>query len=222
MSTIRVITANLLNGRATPSALKRLLRAERPHVFAAQELAPNAARVVADEMHHGVLNPRIDYHGNGLALRREGVVERFDLDHRQALRALLVPELWPELTLPLEVITVHIASPVVRPFGKSREMRRRQIEQLMEHVRAEPRVRIVLGDFNATPLWPAYRKVAAVMTDAPRAVGSHARTWAPTWWMPRLLRIDHVFSQGLIPIKSRTRRVLRSDHSALVVDFELG
>jgi endonuclease/exonuclease/phosphatase (EEP) superfamily protein YafD len=91
---------------------------------------------------------------------------------------------------------------------------------VLAHVREYPRARIFIGDFNATPLWPPYRAIAGVMSDAPRALGTAQRTWAPLWWMPRLLRIDHVFAQGMVPIKSRTRRIRRSDHSALIVDFE--
>ncbi len=221
MATFRIITANLFNGRTTPSVLRRLLRAEHPHVFAAQELAPNAARVIERELPHGRLDPRIDYHGMGLALRHPAVVERFDLEHRTGLQAELSDAVWPDLDRSLEVITVHLANPVLRPVRRNIEIRRRQTSQLVRHVRDHPARRIVVGDFNATPLWPAYRAVAGVMTDAPRAVDWDRRTWAPVWWMPRLLRIDHVFSQGVIPIRARTRRIRRSDHSALIVDFEL-
>lgn len=219
MSMIRVITANLLNGRAAPSVLRRLIRAERPHIFAAQELAPNAARVLEEEFPHGRLDPRVDYHGVGLALRYEADVKRLPLAHRDGLQTVLEQGTWPELGRPVEIISVHLANPILRPVRRSMEIRRRQTEQLLGHV-SNRRPRVLTGDFNASPLWPLYRRLSAEMTDAARATESESRTWAPTWWMPRLLRIDHVFVQDLTPVRVRVRRVRRSDHSAVIADLD--
>lgn len=219
---IRIITANLYNGRTSPSALRRLLRAERPDVFATQELSPNAARVIADELRYGWLDPRRDYHGVGLALRHESVVERFSMDHRDGHRCVLLPEHWPQLTSPLEIINVHLLNPLLRPIRLSVAIRRRQVEQIVEHVRTERRARVIVGDFNATPLWPAYRRIAEVIQDASLVVGSPRRTWGPTWRMPRLLRIDHAFIEGVVPFSAKTRRIRGADHSALVLDLHVG
>ena len=45
--TIRIMTANLFNGRTRPDALARALDEIRPDIVACQELAPNAAAVIA-------------------------------------------------------------------------------------------------------------------------------------------------------------------------------
>ncbi len=221
-TTLRLISTNLYNGRASPAALRRLLRSELPHVVAPQELAPNAARVIAAELPRGMLDPRLDHHGGGLALRHAADVERFPLEHRDGHRAVLLPGDWPGLETPLEIIAVHLMSPVVTPIRRSIEIRRKQLEQILAHVRRERGPRILLGDFNATPLWPAYRRLAAVLQDAARAVDTPQRTWAPAWWMPRLLRIDHAFVEGAVPVAVKTRRIRGADHSALVVDVSVG
>jgi len=101
-------------------------------------------------------------------------------------------------------------------------IRRAQVERIVEHVRTERHARVLVGDFNATPRWPAYRRIAAVIQDAPLVVGRPSRTWAPTWWMPRLLRIDHAFVEGAVPYSAKTRRIRGADHSALVVDVHVG
>ncbi len=221
-TTLRLISVNLCNGRASPAAFRRFLRSELPHVVVPQELAPNAARVIAAELPHGVLDPRLDYHGGGIALRHPAAVERFPLEHRDGHRAVLLPADWPGLEAPLEIIAVHLVNPVMVPIRRSIEIRRKQLDQILTHVQRERRPRILLGDFNATPIWPAYRRLAAVLQDAARAVDCPQRTWAPAWWMPRLLRIDHAFVEGVVPIAAKTRKIRGTDHSALVVDVSVG
>jgi endonuclease/exonuclease/phosphatase family metal-dependent hydrolase len=79
----------------------------------------------------------------------------------------------------------------------------------------------VCNDLNATPAWPAYRRLAERLRDAARehaaALGARPeRTWGPWHGAPRLLRIDHVFASGARSRHAPSRP--RSDH-ALVVDF---
>jgi endonuclease/exonuclease/phosphatase (EEP) superfamily protein YafD len=86
--------------------------------------------------------------------------------------------------------------------------------------------RVVCGDLNATPVWPAYRRLAERLRDVVHhhaaSAGARApRTWGPWHGAPRLLRIDHVFATGGRVLDLQTVPVEGSDHSALVVDFEL-
>ena len=82
------------------------------------------------------------------------------------------------------------------------------------------------GDLNATPVWPAYRRLAERLRDVvapPRARAggrAPARTWGPWHGAPRLLRIDHVFASGGRVLELRALPVRGSDHTALVVEFE--
>jgi endonuclease/exonuclease/phosphatase (EEP) superfamily protein YafD len=86
--------------------------------------------------------------------------------------------------------------------------------------------RVLCGDLNATPLWPAYRRVAERLTDvvhhhAARSGTRAPRTWGPWHGAPRLLRIDHVFASGGQVLDVRHVPIAGSDHDAVVVDFEL-
>ena len=83
---------------------------------------------------------------------------------------------------------------------------------------------VLIGDFNATPLWPVYRRLAPLFSDAAIAVAQQlGRPVEPTWGRiggRRWLRIDHAFTRG---VEHRDFQVLAlpdSDHSAIVVDLE--
>ncbi len=84
--------------------------------------------------------------------------------------------------------------------------------------------RVIVGDFNATPYWPWYRRMAAQFTDAAVAVADKTgdtprSTWGPWPGAPRLLRIDHGFVRGLEPEAFEVLDVVGSDHSAIVMDL---
>jgi endonuclease/exonuclease/phosphatase family metal-dependent hydrolase len=73
---------------------------------------------------------------------------------------------------------------------------------------------------NATPVWPAYRRLTSMLTDGIAEAGASRRTWGPFWWSPRMLRIDHVLvSSGVRVLDAHVRTVRGSDHSAVVVDI---
>jgi hypothetical protein len=89
-----------------------------------------------------------------------------------------------------------------------------------------PAPRVLIGDFNATPLWPLYRRTASQFTDAAVAVarrrGSRpSATWSPRPGMPKLFRIDHGFVRGLDVEEFKVFEVPGSDHSAIVMDLVL-
>jgi endonuclease/exonuclease/phosphatase family metal-dependent hydrolase len=83
---------------------------------------------------------------------------------------------------------------------------------------------VVVGDFNSTPLWPFYRRIAdhlhdAALIHARRSGGRAARTWGPWHGAPRLLRIDHAFVQHLEVFDFAVVEVPDGDHSAVVVEI---
>jgi len=85
------------------------------------------------------------------------------------------------------------------------------------------RARVLVGDFNATPLWPVYRRVALHMTDAAIDVAQRRgrpleRTWGPWHGSPRLLRIDHGFVRAAEVEDFQVVSVPGSDHSGIVLD----
>ena len=81
----------------------------------------------------------------------------------------------------------------------------------------------MIGDFNATPNWPLYRRLAtriadAAGLDADRRGVRPSRTWGPFPAGPRLFRIDHAFVRRTEVEGFRVVRIPGSDHSAVVVD----
>lgn len=220
MPGLRIFTVNLFNGLAQPEALADALRTTDPDVVAVQELGPDAAEVLDAAFPPGLLIPALDHSGRGLVGRRPLEVEEIDLGGRPALATRLDDEAWA-LSTPAEVLSVHLMNPVGRPVAVTNRLRRQQLQRLAQHVAANPMPRAIVGDMNASPAWPAYRQLAQLGTDAARATGSARRTWAPRWWMPRLLRIDHAFVAGMIPRRTQVVTVRGADHSGLLVDVDV-
>jgi endonuclease/exonuclease/phosphatase family metal-dependent hydrolase len=103
--------------------------------------------------------------------------------------------------------------------------RRGQVDGLAAYLSsAEPRPRVLVGDLNSTPRWPAYRRLAAELDDAALiAAARFGRAAAPTWGpypgSPRLLRIDHVLVDAFEVLDFRVVPIAGSDHSAVVADL---
>jgi endonuclease/exonuclease/phosphatase (EEP) superfamily protein YafD len=223
---LRVMTANLWSRRSDPEALARLLEEVQPDVLAVQELGPAQAEAIASVLPHGRLEPRLDAEGMGIALLHPGAVEALALPRRDARIARLTPGIWPGLEAPVEVLNLHVVAPHALPPWRTFATRMGQVRGLARWLDANPHpARIVCGDFNATPSWPAYRQIASRLRDVARHHAaqdgrSPVRTWGPWHGSPRLLRLDHVFASGGRVLELRALPVLGSDHTALIVEFE--
>ena len=226
---LRLLTANLLNGRADPARVAGLLEGLGVDVACLQELSAAQAEAIAAVLPHGKLDPRHDHEGAGIALRHPGQVERLPLPQRDARVVRLEPGHWPRLDATLEVLGVHLQAPHAKPPPwRNLPTRRAQLQALVEYVESAPVPhRVVAGDFNATPLWPLYRRLREHFHDLPaqfasRRGGRPRRTWGPlALGGVRLLRIDHVFASGVEAVGVELHPVPGSDHAALVVDLDL-
>jgi endonuclease/exonuclease/phosphatase family metal-dependent hydrolase len=137
-----------------------------------------------------------------------------------------VPGEWPDLSAPIELMNVHIQAPHGFPQWRSLARRRDQIRVLDAYLRGVPKRRVVVGDFNATPIWPIYRTLASHLDDAAalHATATRrrpARTWGPWSGSPRLLRIDHVFVNGLTVDRFELVEVSGSDHSGILTELRV-
>ncbi len=200
------------------------MRELEPDVVAVQELAPDQAEALAAVLPHGRLEPNAaSCDGLGIALARPGRVEPLPLAYRAGWRVALDPADWPALQHPLEIVNVHVLAPHARR-GTGLLRRPRQMNDLMSHIAEPPRGgRVVVGDFNASPVWPVYRRMRRHLTDAAVAVarreGRRAkRTWGPWHGAPRLLRIDHGFVQRVEPQSFEVVTSPGSDHDVIVLD----
>ena len=235
---LRVLSANLWNGRGEPQAFADLVVSTGADVVAVQECASDQAEALMDVMPYGLIHPSDDHNGMGIVLKRPCEVEVLELPYRALYRAKLAPDAWPGLSRVAEVMNMHFAAPhTVSPIpglfhrpGQMKQMRRHlgltgrsEAGQGGEEV---PQ-RIVVGDFNATPLWPLYWRMASQFTDAALAVARQSgrrtqRTWGPGFGAPRLLRIDHGFvTNGMRVDEFQVVPVRGSDHSAIVMDVLL-
>ncbi len=221
---LRIVSANLLNGCAIPDTFAALVQRLEADVVNVQELAPPQAAALARVMPFGHLRAAGDCTGLGIAARRPLPVRTLPFPGDQAFAATLAPGDWPGLRRPLEIINVHFAAPHHLPFWRPLRRRAAQLRALTDHCNVQPSApRMSSGDFNASPRWPLYRRLAEHFTDAALEVANRAGatprpTWGPWRNAPKVLRIDHAFVSGIEVVDFRTVPVHGSDHSAIVVD----
>ena len=211
-------------GRAEPDALVDLIRRFKIDVFAAQELGHDCAEAISAELPYGCLEPRETYHGMGIAMRRPGSYERIPMAYRDARRVVLDPKDWHGLERPVDVINVHFQAPhSMKPFPPTR-VRHQQASAMEAFVAENPSdARLLVGDYNATPGWPLYRRMARMFEDGAVASAKKAghRT-QPTWGRRpesrRLLRIDHAMVKGMEVDSFQVVAIPGSDHSGILFD----
>ena len=221
----RIVSANLWNGGAEPDAFANLVLRLEADAVATQELSPEQADALARVFPHGMLEPARNYTGMGIALREPAHLRRLKLPHRDARIADISCERPSGARLELELLNVHVRAPHWVPGVRTLTQRAGQLRGLLRHLAASPhRRRVLVGDLNATPMWPVYRKLAARLSDAAvLAAERHARAVQPTWgpWAgsPRLLRIDHALVHGVAVEDFQVVPIDGGDHCAIVVDI---
>ncbi len=224
---LRVLSANLWRGRANHHALARQIEELDVDAIAVQELSPRQAGAISEVLPYGKLEPALDCGGMGIALRHPGNVQRLNLRHRDARVVELLPDEWPDLPDRIELVNVHMEAPHCLPQWRSLARRRDQIRALIAYLQAAPKPhRAVVGDFNATPIWPVYRSLASRLDDAAKLQAEvtgrrPGRTWGPWYGAPRLLRIDHAFLHGLSVERFEVVEVTGSDHSGILTDLRI-
>jgi endonuclease/exonuclease/phosphatase family metal-dependent hydrolase len=216
------MTANLAGGRADAQEFARLVEAWAPDAVAVQEIHESQAGALSRVLPFGAIHAAPRGSGLGIVLRRAGPTREIGLRHRNACAAELVAG-----DLRVELINVHMIAPHIAPLWRTTRMRGRQLRALEEYLdRRPPSPRVVVGDLNATPLWPVYRRLARRLRDgavecAGRAGRRPLATWRPFPGWPCLLRIDHVLSEGLSVERLEVLAVPGSDHCALVADLRV-
>ncbi len=226
MHVIRILTANLCDGRADPSALVALIQHLQVDVVCVQELRPKLAKMLSQAFPHGRLGTHPYHRDLGIACRYNTEVGQFPLPRRAGWVARLSPAHWPQLCVPIEIVNVHMMAPHMRPYARSLSLRRGQLSGLLNFLARNSGIpRAILGDFNASPLWPLYRRLASRFTDAAATVArGHKRRPRPTWpYLPALglkglIRIDHCFLSHLSALDAQVVPIPGSDHLGLCVD----
>lgn len=226
MADLRILTLNCWNGGADPDAIARFLTDRSVDLACFQELAPGQVAAIQAVLPHGKLEPDSNHSGMGIAARYPCEIHRVALSRRDARVTCLDPATWPALRAPLEVMNVHIQAPHVRPWS-SLPLRRAQVRELSSWLSSHrPAHRVLSGDLNSTPLWPAYRVLARALEDgvlafARRSGQAPRRTWGPLPMGPRFLRIDHILTAGVRLGSCEITSVFGSDHAGVLADLEL-
>jgi endonuclease/exonuclease/phosphatase (EEP) superfamily protein YafD len=224
---IRVLTANLMADGADARALVTLLEREAPDIAAFQELGRGQARALeASGLFRSLrLDARADGLGLGVAARHPAAFERLPLPQRDGWIASVRAG---GEGAGVEVINVHLTPPHHLPPWGMLAARRAQVAALERRLRAPaPQPRILVGDLNSTPIFPAYRALASHLADAALLHaafdgGITRPTWAPRPGWRRLLRIDHVLVDPRLQVAGlRVADLPGSDHAALIVDIVL-
>jgi endonuclease/exonuclease/phosphatase (EEP) superfamily protein YafD len=215
---LRVLSMNLASAGVRPSEVDRLLHALAPGVVVVQEAGPAHAGVLARRFPVAEVDPLPRASGMGIAVSHPATIWRLPMSYRDAY----VADVSVADGVTVEIINVHFAAPHMRPFWRALARRRRQLRALEAHLVAHRRPRAVIGDLNATPVWPVYRRLRSWLADgaveaARRAGARPARTWGPGG--SRLLRIDHVLVESLEVVAVSVHPIPGSDHSALLVDL---
>lgn len=214
---MRLATVNLYDGRVVPADLVRFLDETQPDVVCAQEVGHNAARILTERYRYGAVEAAFHWTGRALVSRLPIEVRPLPLPFRGGYRGVVEPAAIGRL----EILTVHLGNPVDIPRGLV--ARRAQLAAL-EPILAEPGRRVLAGDLNSTPAWPAFRRLRRHLDDgvadwAAREGIRPPRTWAKWRGWPPWLRIDHVLTRGVQVDGARAHSIRGLDHRALVVDL---
>lgn len=217
---IRLMTSNVLMGRADPVAYDRLLAELNPDVVVIQELGHNLVPIIEKRFPNHSLHPADEFIGRGIATKLDVEFGEIEMPLRTGTSAKLMVdgEVW-------DLAGTHLANAIDWPWWKSVGIRTGQLDALEKWLgESRDGPVVVAGDFNASPSWPAYRRVAGMLDDVVSGWGNEnsanlGRTWGwrPGW--PAMLRIDHVFARGIRACHVEVHKIDGSDHRAVVVDL---
>lgn len=213
---MRLVTVNLYNDRVVAEDLRRFLSEVKPDILCGQEVGPQAGSVLEEHFPEGRIEPSLDFRGRAVVGRVPIDPRPIELDWRGGFRTAVDLD-----GTAIEIISAHLANPIDRETGVP--VRRRQLAKLEAELESLE-TGVLVGDMNATPLWPAYRHIHRVLDDgiagwAARTGRRPPATWGPTPSWPAVLRIDHVFTKGIEVVGARVERIAGLDHRAVVADL---
>lgn len=225
-ATVRVMSANLLYGRADPRVVVELAR-DSADVLVVQEMTPQLAKGMSaagldDTFPHRVIDPRP--RGEGI-----GIWSRHPISVSAAVSGYMLPMLSARIQVPgvvrdPTVVAVHLAAPWVQPVGLWRQDIERLPSTLCELAReAGGGAVIVAGDMNATyDMRPFRRLLSDGYRDAAEQAGAGLTfTFPNRRWYPPMIGIDHVLVHNCAATSARTVVVPGSDHRGLIVAVDV-
>jgi endonuclease/exonuclease/phosphatase family metal-dependent hydrolase len=212
---LRVLTVNLLCGRADADAVVALVRRTGADVLFLQELTGGAVNRLKQAGLDDLMPQQVTELKGGP--RGSGIYSRFQLSEGAPLAPVHAAQPTAVLKLPggeaVELVCVHPHPP--KPPGPRGVARwRRELAVLPPPGRLP---RVVAGDFNATLDHALFRGVLRLgYADAAREAGNALTpTWGPVG-RPPLITIDHVLVDRRCAVQSASvHAVPGSDHRAV-------
>jgi endonuclease/exonuclease/phosphatase family metal-dependent hydrolase len=225
--TVRVMTANLFEGRGDPQTVLDLVRRNRIDILALEELPPEeVARLDAAGLRRLLPYRRYDLAGGGASAS--------GLFSRRPIRTLPAENAIGRQGEPRGLIAVPGALPidlqVIHPTPPIRPEFRELWKYMLGELTGPPgphgtTLRLLAGDFNATLDHHAFRRLLGKdgYTDAADAVGAgYDTTWPAGRKFPPEITIDHVLVDPRIRVQAvSVHTVPRSDHRAVIATLEL-
>ncbi|MGD0375304.1 MAG: endonuclease/exonuclease/phosphatase family protein [Streptosporangiaceae bacterium] len=219
---VRVLTANLLDGRASAEAVVGLVRRTDADVLFLQELTGEAAARLRLAGLTDLLPHQLTDRGGRRA--GSGICARFPLTSGLRLTPVSVAQPTARLELPAgrhaELVCVHPHAPNGRPW-RWRVARWREELAVLPPPGDPPRV--LAGDFNATADHAQFRRLLRLghIDAAAQLGGGLIPTWGPGG-RPALLTLDHVLVDPRCAVLAASVHHLPgSDHRAVYAEFRL-
>jgi endonuclease/exonuclease/phosphatase (EEP) superfamily protein YafD len=222
---LRVLTANMLGGRASADAIARLAKLSGADVVFLQELTDAAIT----RLKQAGLNDQLPYvvaDVSGESPLSAGIYARFPLTGGPQFTpdSLVRPVLAARLTLPADR---HAELFCVHPHPPAPPSSRRKIAQWRAELGALPSAgdppRVLAGDFNTTADQAQFRMLLALgHHDAAIEAGlGLVPTWGPGG-SPALLTLDHVLVDARCAVlAAAVHRLPGSDHRAVFARLRL-
>jgi endonuclease/exonuclease/phosphatase (EEP) superfamily protein YafD len=227
---LRVVTANLMHGRAAEEAVVSLVRRSGADVLFLQELNETAVislkqAGLTDLLPHEIVDVR------GASARGSGIYAKYPLSNGLSIAPISTAQPTARLELPggqrADLICVHPHPP--KPPWSRRNAARWREELTVLPPPADPAAdapRVLAGDFNATADHAHFRDLLRLgHVDAASQVGKGlAPTWAPwgPWGGPGVLTIDHVLVDPRCTVLAASvHRLPGTDHKAVCAEFRL-
>jgi endonuclease/exonuclease/phosphatase (EEP) superfamily protein YafD len=220
-ATLRVLTVDSQDGKADPSQIVELAQESAADVVVITKLTTtlshNLTKVgLADVGAAQWVEMRADADADGA-----GVWTRLQVTEKTRLAGLSRPAGRMVLQTEAGPLGMTVVQAAGRPLAPARTWSQ-DLKRLTD-APSEPARRIVVGDLNATPWSPAFRKVTA--TDLRDAADVHGRGLRPTWpaWSPiPLVPLDHVLvSRGIGVSAVESAVIAGTNHRALLVTLVL-
>jgi len=220
---LRVLTANLLAGRASESAVAGLVQRNSADVLFLQELTGAAAtRLRQAGLDQLLPHEMTDVKDTGP--RGSGIFARFPLSSGLSLAPATMAQPTARLELPggqrVDLVCVHPCAPAPPSLRRNVARWRQELANLPPP--ADP-PRVLAGDFNATADHAQFRQL--LRTGHVDAASQAGKGLVPTWGpagKPALLTIDHVLVDPRCAVLAASVHfVPGSDHRAVYAEFRL-